>query len=56
MESTTEEIGEKFKSEKLEVDTSNDKTNSINDNNNKLNEETLIVSNKETKLEEGNYK
>ena len=56
MESSTGESEEKFKPEKLEIDTSvsNNNTNSINDNDNNLNEEALIVSNKETKSEEGN--
>jgi len=52
---------DKFKSEKLEIDTdspqnnsdTNSDTNSINDINKNMNEEALIISDKETKPENG---
>ena len=51
-------IEDKFKSEKLEIDIDtpreNINSNAKNDINNNSNEEALIVSNKETKIENGN--
>ena len=51
-------IEDKFKSEKLEIDIDTPKGNinltTKNDINNNSNEEALIVSNKETKIENGN--
>ena len=51
-------IEDKFKSEKLEIDIDTPKeninSNTKNDINNNSNEEALIISNKETKLENGN--
>ena len=41
-------IEDKFKSEKLEIE------DTIESNNNKVNEEALIVTNKEANSEEGN--
>ena len=48
MKESTDDIENKFKSEKLEIE---DKTES---NNNNINEEALIVTNKESNSEEGN--
>ena len=59
MKENNEEDVDNFKSEKIEIvsdqsETKNDeKTNSINDDNN-LKEEALIISNKEQKSEDGN--
>ena len=51
-------VEDKFKSEKLEIVTDTPKeninSNSKNDINNNSNEEALIISNKETKIENGN--
>ena len=51
-------IEDKFKSEKLEIDIDTPKGNinltTKNDINNNSNEEALIISNKETKIENGN--
>ena len=51
-------IEDKFKSEKLEIDIDTPKeninSNAKNDINNNSNEEALIISNKETKIENGN--
>lgn len=59
MKENNEEDVDNFKSEKIEIvseqsERKNDeKTNSINDDNN-LKEEALIISNKEQKSEDGN--
>ena len=51
-------VEDKFKSEKLEIVTDTPKeninSNSKNDIKNNSNEEALIISNKETKIENGN--
>ena len=61
MKESTYNMEDKFKSEKLEIDTDspqnnsdkNSDTNSINDINKNMNEEALIISDKETKPENG---
>ena len=61
MKESTYNMEDKFKSEKLEIDTdssqnnsnTNSDTNSINDINKNMNEEALIISDKETKPEYG---
>ena len=62
MKESTYNMEDKFKSEKLEIDTDSSQnssntisdTNSINDINKNMNEEALIISDKETKPENGN--
>ena len=48
MKEPTDDNEDKFKSEKLEIE------DTIESNNNKVNEEALIVTNKEANSEEGN--